>query len=342
MFRLIIASALLVACAPHADDREFIETRLFAMGTWVDVVIATRGASSDAAAIAALESMLRAFETDYYAWADGELGRINESLRQGRPASATPEMARLLDESRTIAAKSGGRFDPAVGGLVELWGFHSSLASAAEPGADAIGQWLLDRPSILQLRLDDGSVSSPNTRVKLDLGGIAKGEIVDRMLTELARRGYTDVLVNAGGDMRVAGMRGERSWRVGIQSPRAKGILGTLSLASGEAVFTSGDYERFFETQGQRMHHILDPTLGMPANHTQAVTVIATEGALADAAATAIFVAGPGSWREVATALGVEAVLRVDASGTIEMTDAMRNRISLSDDREAQIVVGQT
>jgi thiamine biosynthesis lipoprotein len=339
---IIMASALLAACGPSANDGEFVETRLFAMGTWVDIVIGAHGESADAAAMTAIESMLRAFETDYYAWADGELGRLNESLRQGKPASVTNEMARLLETSRAIAVRSGGRFDPAIGGLVELWGFHSSLIDAAQPSADAIAQWLLNRPSIEQLVIDKDTVSSPNTQLLLDLGGIAKGEIVDRMLAELARRGYTDMLINAGGDLRVAGTRGERSWRVGIQSPRGDGVLGILSVGSGDAVFTSGDYERFFDEQGQRMHHILDPTLGVPATHTQAVTVIADAGALADAAATAVFVAGPTAWREVAATLGVDAVLRVDASGTIEMTEAMRTRIELSEDIDPQIVVGRT
>lgn len=339
--RLIIALSALVACSGPAPRAGFIEARLFAMGTWVDIAIAARGEPNDSAAIAALEAMLHTFETDYYAWADGELGRLNASLHEGQSQRVTEEMAKLLEQARSLSVASGGNFDPAVGGLVELWGFHSALVPPAQPSTDVIAAWLDQRPSITQLEIDDRTVSSKNRRVKLDLGGIAKGTIVDRMLEELTKRGYADALVNAGGDVRVRGTRGERAWRIGIQSPRAQGILGTVTLGSGEAVFTSGDYERYFDVHGQRMHHLLDPRLGYPATHTQAVTVIATEGALADAAATAIFVAGPSQWREVAAQLGIAAVLRVDATGAIEMTDAMAARIELNHDLAPEIVVGR-
>ena len=342
ILRLIIVAIGLVACGPDSRDGDFVETRLFAMGTWVDIVVGARGEPSDSDALTELESMLRRYETDYYAWADGELGRLNAHLREGRSAQVSAAMAELLGRAQDISLRSGGRFDPAVGGLVELWGFHSSLANPAQPSDEAIAHWREARPSIGQITLDGTSVNPDQPHLMLDLGGIAKGEIVDRLLTALRERGYSDVLVNAGGDLRAHGMRGGRSWRVGVQAPRGEGLLGTLSLASGEAVFTSGDYERFFDAQGQRMHHILDPTSGFPAAHTQAVTVIATQGALADAAATAIFVAGPAAWREVAAALDVDAVLRVDASGAIEMTDAMRARISFSDDVEPGLIVGRS
>jgi thiamine biosynthesis lipoprotein len=139
--------------------------------------------------------------------------------------------------------------------------------------------------------------------------------------------GVRDALVNAGGDLRATGSRGERPWRIGIQAPRGEGELGVIALADGEAAFTSGDYERFRDENGHRLHHLLDPLTGRPAEHTQAVTVIADNGTLADAAATAIFVAGPERWREVAKALGVALALRVDSDGQVSMTDAMRTRI---------------
>ena len=344
VLRWIFVGLLLAACSPNeagnADD--FIATRLFAMGTWVDVTLRAHGEPADRDAIDALEAMLRRVETDYYAWGNGELADLNAHLSRGETTIVSTELAALLETSRTLSAKSGGRFDPGVGDLVELWGFHSSLATAARPSDDAIARWLARRPSISQILIENSTVSASSTGIKLDLGGIAKGEIVDRMLAELLQRGYADALVNAGGDLRVLGTRGERAWQVGIQAPRAAGILGTVRLASGEAVFTSGDYERFIDSEGERLHHLLDPSTGRPAMHTQAVTVVAGKGALADAAATAIFVAGPLHWREVADALDVAAVLRVDASGTIELTDAMRARLELSDESPPATVVGRS
>ena len=135
--------------------------------------------------------------------------------------------------------------------------------------------------------------------------------------------------MNAGGDLRVLGSRRGKPWRVGIQAPRAAGLIGVVELEPGEAAFTSGDYERYYEYEHRRLHHILDPATGYPADHTQAVTVIATTGLAADAAATALLVAGPDRWRGVARALGIELVLRVDASGELQATPAMRERLQM-------------
>jgi thiamine biosynthesis lipoprotein len=112
-----------------------------------------------------------------------------------------------------------------------------------------------------------------------------------------------------------------------------------VELRDGEAAFTSGDYERYFDSAGGRMHHILDPTTGYPATHTQAVTVLADEGTLADAAATAIFVAGPARWRDVARKMAVDAVLRVTSDGQIEVTPAMRDRLQISTEHVSDIIV---
>jgi thiamine biosynthesis lipoprotein len=145
--------------------------------------------------------------------------------------------------------------------------------------------------------------------------------------------------VNAGGDLRVLGARGDLRWRIGIQAPRAAGLLGIVELTPGEAAFTSGDYERYYEYEGGRMHHILDPSTGYPVSHTQAVTVIAADGATADAAATALLVAGPDSWRGMAAKLGIAMVLRVDASGRIEATPQMRERLQTDGAAGSDILV---
>jgi len=174
-------------------------------------------------------------------------------------------------------------------------------------------------------------------RYTLDLGGIAKGAAVDAVVAELESAGIAPALVNAGGDLRVIGTRPDRRWRIGIQAPRGDGLLGVIELDAGEAAFTSGDYERYYELDGQRLHHIIDPRTGYPVTHTRAVTVIAADGTTADAAATALFVAGP-EWQRLAAALGVTAALRVDAGGSIEMTAEMRDRFQASAANESDII----
>jgi thiamine biosynthesis lipoprotein len=324
---LLIVSAGLSVCSCARPERDFAAERFFAMGTWVDVTLESPGDAALEALATEIESFLRGFEQDYYAWGDGELAVLNGAIRSSKSMEVTQEMADLLRDAQRISRLSHGYFEPGVGALVELWGFHSSTATPAEPSAAEIGKWLRTHGGIADLRLSARSVSSDNAHVMLDLGGIAKGVAVDRIIGILRRRGIDNAIVNAGGDLRAVGTRKDRQWRVGIKAPRAEGILGYIELADGEAAFTSGDYERFFDAEHARMHHLLDPVSGYPATHTQAVTVIAGDGTTADAAATAVFVAGRDDWREVAADLGVSAVLRVDRTGAIEMTDEMRVRL---------------
>lgn len=327
--RLPLLIASLSVCAVACDNTQgrFTEQRIFAMGTWVDTIFETRDEYASRAVLDDIETMLRAFEHNYYAWSDGELAAINAAIGNSESTPTSPEMAGLLARAKEISSRSQGYFDPGVATLVELWGFHSSVETPAEPDRQSIEDWLAADVGIEDLSIDNRTVSASESRLQLDLGGIAKGAAVDRVIELLEQNRVENALVNAGGDLRAIGRRGERRWRVGIKAPRAAGLLGYVELESGEAAFTSGDYERYFDSGNKRMHHILDPSTGYPATHTQAVTVIATDGTTADAAATALFVAGPEKWREIAAALSVDTVLRVDESGEIEMTEPMRARL---------------
>lgn len=353
--RALLARALLARAVPAlsalgltalaltscARDDAPVELRLVAMGTFVDLTLPRSAAAPEAGLTPAIESELAGFGRDYYAWGDGELARLNAALTQSGHFDASPAMARLLGHAQSINAASAGAFDPGVGGLVELWGFNDEEHPPSRPpDAAAIDARLRDEGSIADLVIAGTRIESLSPRrFMLDLGGIAKGAAVDRIVERLEAGGIAPALVNAGGDLRVVGEPRGRSWRIGIQDPRGDGVLGTVTLADGEAAFTSGDYERYYDFEGQRMHHILDPRTGRPVMHTEAVTVIARDGETADAAATALFVAGPGGWREAARALGIEAALRVDASRKIEMTRAMRDRFQAGTAAASDIIV---
>jgi thiamine biosynthesis lipoprotein len=334
-----LAGTLLAAC--HGDGERFYEQRLLAMGTWVDVTIEVPEDDARTQLLGEIESLLLAFERDYYAWADGELAHFNAAIELRQPVSVSPDFARLLLAAQRLSKSSDGAFEPAVGALVELWGFHDASSAASDPPDPAsIEQWRILAPSVRNLSIGtDGVVRATGNVSMLDLGGIAKGEAVDRILRLLRKYGVANALVNAGGDLRVLGSRGDHRWRIGIQAPRAPGLLGIIELADGEAAFTSGDYERYYEFEGGRMHHILDPSTGYPVSHTQAVTVIANDGVTADAAATALLVAGPDTWREMAAALGITMALRVDASGRIEATAQMRERLQPDDAAGSDILI---
>jgi thiamine biosynthesis lipoprotein len=333
-----LALTAVMGCRPATGELGTVT--LFAMATTVELTLPDVVLREQPELIAEIESDLLAFGRDYYAWGDGELARVNRELTQRESVTTTPEMAALLARAQGIARTSGGAFDPGVGLLVEMWGFHAATNGTRDPpGASMVASALRSGIPVTAIGISGNELRRARTgRVLLDLGRIAKGAAVDRVVTRLETAGIGPALVNAGGDLRVVGERADRAWRIGIQAPRADGLLGTLELRAGEAAFTSGDYERFYDRDGERLHHILDPRSGYPATHTQAVTVIAVEGLLADAAATALFVAGPGQWRELARALGITAVLRVDASGAVEMTAEMRDRFQPGDAWPSDII----
>jgi thiamine biosynthesis lipoprotein len=329
----VLAAALLSSCVDRAAPA--FEYRILAMGTWVDLVIADEEVADGL--VTEIEGLLRELERDYYAWGDGELAALNRALSAGEPFDASPGLAALLDSAQRLSLASGGAFEPGIGPLVALWGFDDGANPATEPPDPAAVSALTESlVRIGDVSIDGHRVRAPAAPVTLDLGGIAKGEAVDRVIRLLAEHGVANALVDAGGDLRVIGAPPNRSWRIGVRAPRGPDLIGVVELAPGEAAFTSGDYERYFEHDGTRAHHLLDPATGRPVTHTQAVTVIAADGVTADAAATALFVAGAQAWPAAAEALGVADVLRIDASGRIEATPSMRDRLQINAGRPRQ------
>jgi thiamine biosynthesis lipoprotein len=148
----------------------------------------------------------------------------------------------------------------------------------------------------------------------------------------MKRHGIANALINIGGNVLALGAKGGAPWRVGIQHPRKSEPLATQELRDGEAIGTSGDYQRYFELAGRRYSHLIDPRTAEPALGTQALTVLIAPrpdgeaGLWSDVASKPLFVAGE-DWRRPAGKLGVEQVLRVDAAGRIEVTEALRSRL---------------
>lgn len=321
--------ALALALTACAADPPAWEYGFQAMGTEVRVLIAGAETRDPGPHFEAVEALLRELEVDFYPWADGELAALNAALAEGRSFQASTGLAGLLAQAQNLSRLSGGAFDPGIGQLVELWGFHQPRPGvpATPPSDEAIAQALAGCIGIARVSVRGRQVSSSCAGPLIDLGGIAKGYAVDEVMSLLRARGIANAMIDAGGDLRAMGRNGRRAWRVGVQDPRGSGVLGWIELASGEAAFTSGDYARYFTHDGRRYAHVIDPATGRPVRHTAAVTVLAGRGVAADAASTALMVAGPERWREMAERLGTRAVLRVDAEGRLDMTRLFGNRL---------------
>ena len=208
----------------------------------------------------------------------------------------------------------------------------AALTLVLDAGKGAIAALVARDPSMDDLEIAGRRVSTTNTAVQLDFGGFAKGVALDRAVDILRDHGIRHAIVNAGGDLNTLGRAAGRPWRVAVRHPEEWGVLASLEPRDGEVVYTSGNYQRFREDKGIRYGHIIDPRDGMPVRDIVSATVLGRDGALADAAATALSVAGPGDWRDVAKAMGVDRALLVESDGTLHMTDAMRERIILADE----------
>ena len=236
----------------------------------------------------------------------------------------------MIERARQLERSSNGLFNPAIGRLLALWGFHASeLPQGPPPAPAAIEKQVMQAPSMADLDIDAGELSSRNRAVQLDFGGYIKGVAVERALEILAQTGIEHAIVNAGGDLGVIGRHGDRPWRAAVEHPDGTGgrYLADLEVRDGEFVFTSGNYRRYRQGDGIRYGHIIDPRDGYPADGVRSVTVIDSDGGRADAAATALAVADVGEWQAVARSLGVERVMRVEADGLIRMTPAMAARV---------------
>ena len=328
-FRLILLvafAALLSACgkAPLYHQESFV------FGTRVEILIAGLDEEkARPAAAAVLREFDRMYRT-YHAWQPSELSELNAAIAGGKAHRASPEMASYILNAQRLSALGDGLFDPGIGKLIHLWGFQSDEFKAVLPNPKAVAAWLKSRPGIADIEVDGDIVRSRNPEVALDFGGYLKGVALDRAAALLHKQGVDNALINIGGNIMALGTKNGEAWRVGIQHPRQPGPLATLKLHDGEAIGTSGDYQRYFELNGKRYCHLLDPRSGMPVMHTQALTVLVSPrpsaGTLSDAASKPLFISGR-DWPAMARKLDIQQVLRIDADGHIQVSKALFSRL---------------
>lgn len=328
--RLVIAAfaaLTLIGCGQARQDT--YEQQLMAFGTLVDISLYGVEPQQARQAIEAVDALFQQQHHDWHAWQRGELDSLNQAIAAGRSQQVDASIVHLIELGQRFERLSHGLFNPAIGHLLKLWGFQQDAPGHSPPDPAAVRRWVQAAPSTLQLHIDGGRVSSSNRAVKLDFGGFAKGYSVDTAVRLLEQRGIHNLIVNAGGDLCLRGRHGERPWRIGIRSADGAGVLASMDLEGAHCVFTSGDYERYFEYRGKRYTHILDPRSGYPAEGVHSVTVVTSDAALgdaalADAAATALFVAGVPDWQRIARAMSVDDILLVGTDGITYVTDALR------------------
>jgi len=321
---------LLLACTPQNpyQDRKQ-QQQFYVFGTLVAITLWDVPEQQATQAFTEIMHSLQALHKKWHAWDDGsQVVALNQAIAQGQAYTVEDEvLLDIIQRAQDLAKQSDYLFEPAIGQLIALWGFHQDEPQLAEPPATAeIEKLLAAKPSIADLAIDGNLITSSNPAVQLDFGAYAKGYAVDLMVEKLKALGIENAIVNAGGNLKVLGTAGERPWMIGIRHPfptEKKSVLAAIAVENEVSVVTSGDYERYFEFDGKHYSHVIHPQTGYPTTNIRSVTVVDDSAAFADAAATALMVAGLDKWYEIAKKMGVRYVLIVDDKGKVYLNPAM-------------------
>jgi thiamine biosynthesis lipoprotein len=306
-----------IPIASHTGHGELVRVQQTAMGTVWSIEVVDHGRPDEA----------RRAISDAY----NELERIEAIMSEWRPQSpisqvdaaagkhsveVPAELREMLERSIRYSEKTQGTFDVTWRGMGNIWHFDDAFVPPTPAQVDAARR-NIDYHSI---QITRNSIYLPEGK-NIGLGGIAKGYGVNRAVDVLVRAGFTDCLVDGGGDVKVSGTHDGQPWRLGIQHPRAEHgkMLGVVRL-SDAALVTSGDYERFRIVDAIRYHHIIDPRTGWPATASTSVSVLSKDAEQGVVLAKAIFILGPKKGIELARQEGVEALL-IDPLGHQYATD---------------------
>ena len=252
---------------------------------------------------------------------DSPISAINAAA--GRAPIEVPEELRdIIVRANELSRESRGAFDITWKGIAELWRWQDE--NFTPPDEKKI-QTALKRVGHRKIAIEGTRVGLQDPGMQIGLGGIAKGHGVDRAAEFLRHAGLRNFMIDGGGDILVAGLKFGEPWRLGIQHPRSarNDLMAALDL-SDAALVTSGDYEQGRVIDGQRIHHILDPRTGRPAQRCRSVSVIAPTAETADALATTVFVLGPKQGLHLIEARAQTEALIVDAEGRLWMTDGFK------------------
>lgn len=321
----VTLSVLFTACGREAEKSELT---IYAMDTVMSLTVygddADRLTAQASARINELSSL----------WAAGDTGSEVGRLNNGEEVELSPETTELISFSLAMATQTDGALDIRLYPLMKEWGFTTGEYNV--PEANRLNE-LLDIRGDIHI---SGSTLALPQGTEIDLGAVAKGYTGDILYEMLSEAGVTSAILDLGGNIHVIGGKPDGTpWRLGIKDPRADGNIGVLELYDSAAV-TSGDYERYFEDDGTRYCHILDPKTGRPAaNGLCSVTVVGKEGRLCDALSTALFVMGSEDAERYWRSHNDFQMILIEIDGDILITEGLEHSFTLSDGTNSKVQI---
>jgi thiamine biosynthesis lipoprotein len=334
MVRSLVVVAMLALLTGCPGKEMLYQEQGYVFGTLVEVSVYGADEVRARQAVGEVMHEFQRLHDMLHAWQPSELSKMNAAFARGESIPIPEELAAIIQDATQLSLQSKGLFDPAIGGLVQLWGFHADEFKPVQPDAKRIAQLVAADPQMSDIVIAQGRARSTNRSVQVDLGGYAKGYALDRAAEILLKQGIRNALINIGGNILALGQHGDRPWRVGIQHPRKSGALATLDLHDGEAIGTSGDYQRYFMIGDVRYCHLIDPRSGYPMQGVQAVTILTNgprAGVLSDADSKPLFISGASGWRAAAARMDLSDAMLIDAQGVIHVTAALNKRLEFAD-----------
>ncbi len=322
IFSVVLGLVSLMTALPTLAEWHSREEAI--MGTLARVELWHDDATTARAALSAVMDEMRRIDASMSPYKpDSELSRINREAAQ-KPVMVSQEMYDLIARSIEFSKLSGGAFDITFSSVGYLYDYREHVKPTDAQIAKAL-------PGInyrhLQLDPKGRTIHFVRPGVRIDLGGIAKGYAVDNCIAILKGRGITNAIVTAGGDSRLLGDRRGRPWNIGIRDPRRRGDVAAVLPLADVAISTSGDYERFFEEDGVRYHHIINPRTGKSATGVRSVTIIGPDGITTEGLTKSVFVKGPKEGMRLIESLkGVDAII-IDDAGHMLYSPGLRDAV---------------
>jgi FAD:protein FMN transferase len=315
---LAISIALLLTSACGEEKREQIIAGR-TMGTTYHVKVVTGSFQSIAGLKEKIDARLVQINGSMSTYQpDSEISRFNDLKQAGRAFEVSADFLRVMMTAKTIFELSGGAWDATVNPLVELWGFGPAERQRAAPPKKKIAA-LLPKIGFENIQiLPNGTLVKKNKFVTLDLSSIAKGYGVDQVAQIIQKSGFNNYLVEIGGEIFASGHREDgKLWRIGINRPRKDAAFDDVYQIvdlNNQGFATSGDYRNFFEVDGIRYSHVIDPRTGYPvSNGIVSVSIVADNCTLADGLATAVMVMGTEKGLDLINRLqGVEGLIIIE------------------------------
>lgn len=294
-FSLVLLSQLLTGCGRTSENK----TVMFdgaTMGTTYSIqLVKKHNVAIDGILSQEIKDILNSVDSVMSTWrSDSELSRIN-SMPSGQWISISPDLLFILNMALSISEQTQGAFDITVDPLIELWGFSSNQPVIDIPDEQSVKN-AMQQVGYKYLIIDSQrSAIKKNKPIRLNLSAIAKGFAVDKITEHLDKKGIDSYLVEVGGELRFKGNKPDGTgWKIAIETPSVRGRQPERVISiSDHAIATSGDYRNYYEINGQRYSHTIDPVTGHPVkNNLASATIIEKNTAYADALATAMMVMG--------------------------------------------------